>query len=185
MKRILDIIVAAVALVIFSPVLVVTAIAIAATSPGGALFCQTRIGKGCKPFTIYKFRSMRKDAPSVGPHFTSADDPRITKIGRIIRKTSIDELPQLLNVLAGQMSIVGPRPDTPKQESDYAPDDWKERHRVRPGITGLAQCKLRSAATPEQRTAMDLEYVRTSSLLLDLQIVVWTAQLVLGRRGAN
>ncbi len=185
MKRTFDFVVAAVALIILSPILIIAAIAIAATSPGGAIFSQTRIGKKCRPFTIYKFRSMSSDAPSVGPHFTADGDPRITKIGRIIRKTSIDELPQLVNVVLGQMSLVGPRPDTPKQEADYKPEDWEQRHEVRPGITGLAQCKLRSAATPEERTALDLEYVRTSSLLLDLKIIIWTLQLVIGRRGAN
>ena len=111
------------------------------TSPGGAIYRQTRIGKGCKPFELYKFRSMVVGADRHG-YQTQDGDARITPIGRIIRRTSIDELPQLLNVLKGDMSLVGPRPDTPMQKSNYTEADWQLRHSVRPGITGLAQISL-------------------------------------------
>jgi lipopolysaccharide/colanic/teichoic acid biosynthesis glycosyltransferase len=128
---------------------------------------------------------MVANADQVGSFRTQEGDHRITKVGRFLRKTSLDELPQLVNVLTGDMSLVGPRPDTPKQEADYTPDEWEARHRVRPGITGLAQATLRSAATPEERIAADLDYARNPSLARDMRILAMTAKQVIGRRGAN
>ena len=181
MKRLFDLLVSFGLLVVFGPLMLGLAAWVALTSPGGALFRQTRIGRGCQPFTIYKFRSMVKDADQKGSFRTNAGDTRITPVGRILRKTSLDELPQLLNVLKGEMSLVGPRPDTPGQEGDYAPEDWVRRHRVRPGITGLAQAKARQAATPEERLRLDLEYVERASVGLDVKILLMTVKQVLGK----
>lgn len=127
---------------------------------------------------MYKFRSMRVDADRIGGYSTATNDPRITGIGRFIRRTSLDELPQLLNVIKGDMSLVGPRPDVPKQRFLYSDEEWLMRHQVRPGVTGLAQATLRSTGTEDERKALDLEYVQRRSLRLDLWILVLTARQV-------
>jgi lipopolysaccharide/colanic/teichoic acid biosynthesis glycosyltransferase len=174
MKRLFDVLVSASLLVLLSPVLVGAALAIALESPGPVLFRQTRLGRGGREFSMYKFRSMVANAASIGPYHTSDGDPRITRVGRFLRRTSIDELPQLLNVLKGDMSLIGPRPDVPAQRALYSDSDWAQRCSVRPGITGLAQALLRSQATPEQRLALDLRYAREQSFWLDAKIVAWT-----------
>jgi lipopolysaccharide/colanic/teichoic acid biosynthesis glycosyltransferase len=120
-------------------------------------------------------------AATQGSHFTEDRDPRITRIGGFIRKTSLDELPQLINVLSGEMSLVGPRPNVPKQRVEYTGEEWSKRNAVRPGITGLAQATLRSAATPKERTSLDLEYVDKSGFVYDLWILVLTVRQVLFR----
>lgn len=176
LKRSLDFTIAALALLVLVPILLAVAIAVRVDSRGPILFRQTRIGRHCAEFRIYKFRSMVPDAARLGGHSTSMDDPRITRIGRFIRRTSLDELPQLLNVLNGDMSIVGPRPDVPAQRSNYTAEQWQERHAVRPGITGLAQATLRSDATPIQRLELDLRYVREQSFWLDVKVVLWTVR---------
>jgi lipopolysaccharide/colanic/teichoic acid biosynthesis glycosyltransferase len=132
---------------------------------------------------MWKFRSMVINAESLGGYSTADRDPRITPIGRFIRKTSLDELPQLLNVLFGEMSIVGPRPDVPAQRSLYTEEEWMVRHSVRPGITGLAQSTLRSEATTEQRKAMDLEYAKNVSFALDVRIILMTIRQVVFKGG--
>lgn len=184
-KRAFDIVVALFLLMVLSPVLIASALAVALTSPGPALYIQSRVGRNRQLFRVWKFRSMVANADQVGGYSTASGDPRITRIGRILRKTSIDELPQLWNVLRGDMSLVGPRPLTPMQESTFSPEAWAKRHQVRPGITGLAQAKLRSSATPEQRTALDLEYVDRHTLSLDLQILGMTVKQILFRRAGN
>lgn len=183
MKRLFDIIVAALLLLCSLPLFLPLAVAIRLDSPGSPFYRQIRVGRGGRPFGMLKFRSMVANADRIGGHSTAAGDARITKVGRFIRKTSLDELPQLLNVLSGDMSLVGPRPDVPAQEADYAPEDWVLRHRVRPGVTGLAQALKRSSATPAERTEMDLRYVREQSLWLDLKILWWTARQVLSKGG--
>jgi lipopolysaccharide/colanic/teichoic acid biosynthesis glycosyltransferase len=184
MKRVLDVLVAAAALSVLSPVLALVAMAIVLETGLPVLFRQVRIGLGGREFRMYKFRSMVRNAAAVGPYYTSAADPRITRVGAFIRRTSLDELPQLFNVLAGDMSLVGPRPDVPAQRSLYTSEEWTQRCSVRPGITGLAQATLRSAATPEQRLALDLRYAREHSLWLDLRILAWTVARLAGK-GAN
>ncbi|MCG2595229.1 sugar transferase [Ramlibacter sp. XY19] len=184
MKRLLDVLVSALALLLLSPVLLAVAVAIALESGRPVLFKQQRVGRGDREFGLYKFRSMVKNAAAIGPYHTASDDPRITRSGRFLRRTSLDELPQLLNVLKGEMSLVGPRPDVPAQRSLYTSQDWQARCSVRPGITGLAQARLRSEATPEQRLDLDLRYVREQSLALDLQILFWTLGRLTGK-GAN
>jgi lipopolysaccharide/colanic/teichoic acid biosynthesis glycosyltransferase len=174
MKRLFDVLMALVALVLLSPVLLAAALAVLLESGPPVLFRQKRVGMGGRPFEMLKFRSMVKDAASRGPHFTTEADPRITHVGRILRRTSVDELPQLWNVLRGDMSLVGPRPDLPLQARDYRPEDWALRCSVRPGLTGLAQATLRSQATPEQRLAADLAYARGASLMADLRILFMT-----------
>ncbi|HEY1226814.1 MAG TPA: sugar transferase [Ramlibacter sp.] len=184
MKRLLDVVLALVALVLLSPVLLAAAAAVAAETGRPVLFRQQRVGQGGRTFGMFKFRSMVKDAAAIGPFFTSGNDPRITRVGRVLRRTSIDELPQLFNVLRGDMSLVGPRPDLPVQAGDYRPEDWALRCTVRPGLTGLAQATLRSQATPEQRLAADLAYVRRPTLAADLRILLLTVRR-LGGAGAN
>jgi lipopolysaccharide/colanic/teichoic acid biosynthesis glycosyltransferase len=184
MKRTFDISLSLLALVLLSPVLATAALAITMESGLPVLFRQTRLGLGGREFSMYKFRSMVRDAAALGPYYTAADDPRITPVGRFLRRTSIDELPQLINVLAGDMSLVGPRPDVPAQRALYSDEEWAQRCSVRPGITGLAQALLRSDATEAERLAMDLRYTRERSLWLDLRILGWTLAR-LGGAGAN
>ena len=184
MKRMMDLMLSLSALVLLFPLMLVTAIAVAAESGRPVLFVQQRIGRGGREFGMFKFRSMVKNAAALGPYHTSSNDPRSTRVGRFIRRTSLDELPQLLNVLKGDMSLVGPRPDVPAQRANYSEAEWNERCSVRPGITGLAQAKLRSQATPAQRLALDLQYVRECSLALDLRILGWTLARV-GGQGSN
>jgi lipopolysaccharide/colanic/teichoic acid biosynthesis glycosyltransferase len=184
MKRLFDIAGAATALLLLSPLLLVTALAVALDSGWPVLFRQTRIGCHGQPFGMLKFRSMVKNAAAIGPYFTITADPRITRVGRFIRRTSLDELPQLINVLRGDMSLVGPRPDVPAQQTLYTPADWAARCSVRPGITGLAQALYRSDSTEAQRLAADLRYAREASLWLDLKICWWTLRRLAGH-GAN
>jgi lipopolysaccharide/colanic/teichoic acid biosynthesis glycosyltransferase len=176
LKRLIDILGALLALVLLLPVMLAVAIAVRVDSRGPALFKQVRVGRDCREFRIYKFRSMVPDAPRLGGHSTAVGDPRITRVGRFIRRTSLDELPQLINVLLGDMSIVGPRPDVPAQRPEYTEQQWRERHQVRPGVTGLAQATLRSEAAPSQRLELDLRYVREQSLWLDVKIVFGTVR---------
>lgn len=181
MKRLFDIVVSCILLLLFLPIMIGVAIAVWRDSPGPIIYTQTRVGRDRQPFGIYKFRSMVTDADKIGGYSSAKGDTRVTRVGRFIRKTSLDELPQLINVLKGDMSLVGPRPDVPAQETQYTPEDWIKRHSVRPGITGLAQATARSAATPEDRTRLDLEYVDTTSLYRDITILSQTVRQVLGR----
>ncbi len=184
MKRLLDIILSLIALAVLSPLLLVAAIAIALETGFPVLLRQTRIGLHGREFGMFKFRSMVKNAAQMGPYFTTDNDPRITRVGRFLRQTSIDELPQLVNVLKGDMSLVGPRPDVPAQRGLYSAADWEERCSVRPGITGLAQAMLRSQATEEQRLALDLHYVREADIWMDLSTMCRTIRRLSGK-GAN
>ena len=184
MKRVVDIVLSALALLLLSPVLLATAAAVAIDSGFPVFFRQVRVGRDGRTFGMFKFRSMVRNAAAIGPFNTAAGDPRITRVGRFIRRTSLDELPQLLNVLKGDMSLVGPRPDLPVQRSLYSDADWALRCSVRPGITGLAQALLRSEGTEDDRRALDLRYVREASLWLDLRIMAWTVGRLAGR-GSN
>lgn len=184
MKRVLDVLLSLLALLVLSPLLLAAAAAIALESGRPILFRQTRLGLGGRPFAMYKFRSMVANAAAIGPYHTASDDPRVTRVGRVLRCTSIDELPQLLNVLAGEMSLVGPRPDVPVQRALYADADWALRCSVRPGITGLSQVLLRSEGSEAQRLALDLRYAREHSLGLDLKILALTVGRLSGK-GSN
>ena len=176
----MDIVLSLAALLALTPLLLGAALAIALETGFPVVFRQTRLGLNGREFGMYKFRSMVKNAAQMGPYFTTDKDPRITRVGRFIRRTSIDELPQLINVLKGDMSLVGPRPDVPVQRSLYTEADWAERCSVRPGITGLAQALYRSEATYEQRLNADLRYAREASIWLDLQILVLTIRRLRG-----
>lgn len=184
MKRLLDVLLSLAALLLLSPLLLATALAIAAESGLPVLFRQTRLGLHGREFGMYKFRSMVKNAAAIGPYFTVGDDPRITRVGRFLRRTSIDELPQILNVLKGDMSLVGPRPDVPAQRVLYSDADWAQRCSVRPGITGLAQVLIRSEGTEAERLALDLRYTREASVWFDLRIMAWTLGRLSGK-GSN
>ena len=184
MKRAVDLLLSLLALALLSPLLLATALAVALQDGRPILFRQVRVGRGGAEFGMYKFRSMVRNAAAIGPYFTSADDPRVTRVGRFIRRTSLDELPQLFNVLKGDMSLVGPRPDVPAQRALYSEDEWALRCSVRPGITGLAQALLRSDATEAQRRALDLRYAREHSLWMDLCIIGRTLGRLRGQ-GSN
>ncbi|MGC1494323.1 MAG: WecB/TagA/CpsF family glycosyltransferase [Sulfitobacter sp.] len=194
-SRILDITVSASALVLLSPILALTALAIKVESKGPALFTQTRVGKNGRPFTIIKFRSMVTDAEAQresvleqsdreGICFKSKSDPRITRVGRFIRRASIDELPQILNVLRGQMSIVGPRPALPCEVDEY-PKHALGRLAVKPGITGVWQVSGRADVGFDQMIEMDLAYANTRTVLLDLILIALTFRAVFTGRGAH
>ena len=184
MKRLIDILLSLVALLVLWPVLLLTALAIVLDNGLPVFFRQTRLGLGGRQFSMLKFRSMRNNAAATGPYFTQANDPRITPAGRFSRRTSIDELPQIINVLLGDMSLVGPRPDVPAQRGLYTAADWAQRCSVKPGITGLAQAKIRSDGTEKQRLDLDLSYTRSVSVWLDLKIMWWTLARVTGK-GSN
>ncbi|MHB0912196.1 MAG: sugar transferase [Armatimonadota bacterium] len=176
------------------PIWAVIAIAIRLDSAGPTVFKQTRIGKGGKPFTLYKFRSMVKDAEKVradleclneatGPIFKIKKDPRVTRVGAFMRRTSLDEIPQILNVLKGDMSLVGPRPPLPCEVEKYT-DYQRGRLAVQPGITCLWQIQGRSSLTFEQWVELDLEYICNQSLWLDMKILLKTIPAVLRGSGA-
>lgn len=184
MKRLLDVVLALALLVLLAPVLLAAAAAIVLESGRPVFFRQVRVGLGGREFGMYKFRSMVPDAERRGPYHTLDEDPRITRVGSVLRRTSIDELPQLLNVVLGDMSLVGPRPDVPAQRALYEEADWQARCSVRPGITGLAQALIRSGGAPGERLSLDLQYVREHNLLLDLKIL-WLTLGRLGGKGAN
>ncbi|HSW20135.1 MAG TPA: sugar transferase [Ramlibacter sp.] len=181
MKRAFDIVVALGALALLSPLMLATAAAVLLDTGPPALFRQRRVGLGGREFGMYKFRSMVANAEAIGSFQTAANDARITRVGGFIRRSSLDELPQLFNVLKGDMSIVGPRPDVPAQRSLYSDREWAERCSVRPGITGLAQALLRSSGTEAERLALDLRYVRERSLWLDLRIMGMTFKRLSGQ----
>jgi exopolysaccharide biosynthesis polyprenyl glycosylphosphotransferase len=178
LKRGLDLVCVVPAIILLSPLLLILGLAIKFSSAGPVFFRQERVGRGNQPFTIFKFRSMRQDAEnSTGPVWARKEDVRRTRIGRFLRKTSLDELPQLFNVLKGEMSLVGPRPERPhfvKQFEDTIPR-YLDRHQVKAGITGWAQIHGLRGNTPiEERTKYDLWYVENWSLALDLKLLIQT-----------
>jgi lipopolysaccharide/colanic/teichoic acid biosynthesis glycosyltransferase len=203
LKRAFDVIGAVVLLVALSPLFLLIAALVKATSPGPVFFRQERIGHRLQPFTMLKFRTMHRDADPIlhrefvhrfiarggragdaASPFKLVDDPRITAVGRILRRSSLDELPQLWNVLRGEMSLVGPRPPIAYELDDYRP--WHRRRVIeaQPGITGLWQVVGRSRATFDEMVRLDLRYIRRRSLWMDARIMLATFRAVLGGRGA-
>ncbi len=190
-KRCLDLAASFVLLVLAAPIMLLTALAIRLESPGEVIYRQKRVGQNGVPFMVLKFRSMRNDAERDGvARWAVQNDPRITRVGRLIRKTRIDELPQLLNVFRGEMSLVGPRPERPdfvaqlKQQVRF----YDLRHSVKPGLTGWAQVRYNYAASVEdsqRKLQYDLFYVKNHSLLLDLRILLETVRVVLRGEGAH
>ncbi len=203
--RILDLVVASIILVVLSPLLLIIAIIVRLESPGPALFSQRRVGRGRQQFTLHKFRTMtagashdrhrefvqgllagdRPDAVAGSPRFKLVADDRITRVGRFLRRSSLDELPQMWNVIRGEMSIVGPRPPIDYEVDHYPAPHWFTRFEVKPGLTGLWQVSGRCDLTLEQMIALDIEYVRRRSLRLNLWILLRTLPAVLGSRGAS
>jgi len=194
-KRLVDLIVAVVGMIIALAPMLIIAIAIKLESPGPVFFVQTRVGKKGQKFQLYKFRSMYEDAEyrksslahlneASGPVFKIRNDPRVTRVGRALRKFSVDEAPQLINVILGDMGLVGPRPPLPCEVEEYSSHEWK-RLSVRPGMTCLWQINGRSDVPFAQWVELDLEYIRRQSLWLDLKILVLTIPAVLLGRGAR
>ena len=181
MKRLFDIILSLPAAVILLPVFVFTALAIKLASKGPVIFKQQRAGKNGKPFTFYKFRTMKADIDPFGPSPKSAADPRLTKVGKFLREHSLDELPQLFNVLKGDMSIVGPRPLYLSQMAEWN-ERQKKRLLVKPGLTGLAQISGRGELTREEKLELDVKYVETANLLTDIKIILATIAQVFQRK---
>ena len=180
-KRTLDILISMVSIVILLPVFAAIIIAIRVTSKGPVIFKQERAGKDGKPFTFYKFRTMKLDVDPFGPSPKSGEDPRLTRVGRFLREYSLDELPQLFNVLKGDMSIVGPRPLYVSQILEW--NQWqKKRLLVKPGLTGLAQISGRGELTREEKLELDIKYVEATGFLTDIKIALATITQVFGRK---
>jgi exopolysaccharide biosynthesis polyprenyl glycosylphosphotransferase len=207
LKRVMDILGSLVGLILFSPIMLATAIAIKMTSPGPIIFKQTRFGKKGGRFQFYKFRSMvwntddqihreyvtnliKGDLEKINqgekgtPLFKMVSDPRITRVGKIIRKTSIDELPQFFNVLKGEMSLVGPRPPLSYEVQKYEPWHLRRILEVKPGVTGFWQVSGRSTTSFDEMVRLDLRYVQNWSTWVDLKIIVKTVKTVFGLKGA-
>ena len=193
-KRTADIAISLSGLVILSPLFIVIAAAVAAEREGGVIFRQARAGWKNRPFTMYKFRTMVKNAAALrdemekyneldGPAFKMKNDPRITKVGRFLRRTSLDELPQLYNVLKGDMSLVGPRP-LPTYESEKCTAEQLQRLLVKPGITCYWQVCGRNDVSFDEWIEMDLRYIREQSLRTDVRILLQTVKAVISGRGA-
>ena len=186
LKRLFDVLGAIGGLVVLFPVLILISVLIKLDSPGPVFFLQQRLGRRGQPFPIIKFRTMVVNAERMGAglRVTTDEDPRITKVGKILRSTSLDELPQLINVLKGDMSLVGPRPPVtyhPYDGYDNYPELAKKRFQVRPGLTGLAQVTVRNSATWDERIKIDVDYVEGFCLWGDVKILVRTAQRVFSR----
>jgi len=203
LRRTADIVVAGGLVLLLAPLLLLVTVAIRLDSRGPALFRQRRVGHGQREFTLFKFRSMRLDADPRGHReyvtaliqgdspdggrenlYKLAVDDRITPVGRWIRRWSLDELPQLFNVIAGNMTLVGPRPAIPYEVAEY-PSWYLQRFSVKPGLTGLWQVSGRSERTYEEMVRLDIEYTQSRSLLLDLSILARTPWIVIGRKGAE
>jgi lipopolysaccharide/colanic/teichoic acid biosynthesis glycosyltransferase len=196
-KRVFDVVTALAGVLCLLPLLFVVSILIKLDSNGPVLFRQERVGRRFRSFRIYKFRTMVEDAPARGGSITCGEDPRITRIGRFLRRTKIDELPQLVNVLKGDMSIVGPRPEVPRYVDCFR-DDYEQILTVRPGITDLASLKFRDEATllgavpnPEdtylhsilpEKVSLEKEYIRRASMWFDLTLIAKTLAVLSGAK---
>ncbi|MHC4069712.1 MAG: sugar transferase [Planctomycetota bacterium] len=181
MKRLIDIVLSLITTVILSPFFLIIAIAIKFSGRGPVIFKQERVGKDGKPFTFYKFRTMKPDVEPFGPSPKSSNDNRLIKIGVLLREYSLDELPQLLNILKGDMSIVGPRPLYISQIAEWD-QRQKKRLLVKPGLTGLAQISGRGGLTREEKLELDVKYVETAGFWLDLKIVLATVAQIFSRK---
>src|SRR5699024_1762494 len=187
-KRFLDIVFSLLLLPFFVIILVPLAIAIKLDDKGSVFYLSNRLGKNMKEFKMFKFRSMKENAPDLrnsdGTTYNSKDDPRVTRVGKILRKTSIDEIPQIINVFLGHMSFVGPRPSPLGDKSIY-PKEFFDKYKVKPGITGYSQAKVRNNATMDERIYLDKFYVDNISLILDIKIIFKTILSVLGSKNIN
>jgi lipopolysaccharide/colanic/teichoic acid biosynthesis glycosyltransferase len=182
-RRALDIVVSAVALALSAPLLALAVLAIRLESRGPAIYRQRRAGLGGRPFDVYKLRTMVDGAENIGAGLAvDADDPRITRVGALLRRTSLDELPNFFNVLRGEMSLIGPRPTLPVQVEQYTARQ-RGRLAVKPGLTGWAQVNGRASLPWSERIELDLYYIEHRSLALDLRIIARTVAMVLGGEG--
>lgn len=202
LKRLLDLMGSAIGIILYLPIFITISICIKLTSKGPILFSQTRLGENAKPFRFYKFRTMYVDKDRIhdqefvknlidgkygkigeNPTYKLKHDPRVTPFGRLLRVTSLDELPQLINVLKGDLSLVGPRPSLPYEYDNY--QEWhKERLSIKPGITGLWQVTGRSSTTFDEMVQLDIEYARKQSLILDIKLLIKTMYVVISGKGA-
>lgn len=186
-QRVMDIFLALIGLIIGIPLMIIFGIAIVVETPGGIFYTQERLGKRGKVFKIYKLRSMVCDAEKNGAQWAAKNDSRVTKVGSFIRKTRIDEIPQLFNVLKGDMSIIGPRPERPiftKKFNEEIPG-FTDRLQVKPGITGWAQVNGGYEITPKEKWELDMYYIKNRSIKLDLFIILKTIKVVLTGNGAR
>lgn len=195
LKRIIDIFGSLMGITLLSPIILITAIAIKLESKGPLIFAQERIGYFGKPFKMYKFRSMIENAEDLldklkdknemsGPMFKIKDDPRITKVGKFIRKTSIDELPQLVNVLKGEMSLVGPRPNLPKEVAQYT-DFQRQKLLTKPGLTCYWQVMGRNSIDFEDWMKLDVKYIEERSIWIDIKLIFKTFSVLFGDENAR
>ena len=186
-KRLFDVVVSALALLILGIPMLLLMPVIRADSPGPAIFRQERLGKDGKPFVIYKYRTMQMDAERDGPQWARAHDVRCTKLGRLLRRGHIDELPQLVNVLRGEMSLVGPRPERAcfYQEFERYIRGFSQRLQVTPGITGWAQINGGYELLPEEKILFDMEYIRHRSVMFDIRCLLGTVRVVFRHDGAR
>ena len=194
-KRIIDLIFSILGIILLSPIMLITAIAIKIESKGPVIFSQIRVGKDGKHFKMYKFRSMVQNAEELkekllsqnemsGPMFKMKEDPRITKVGKFIRKTSIDELPQLFNVIKGDMSLVGPRPNLPKEVAQFS-EYHKLKLKAKPGLTCYWQVMGRNSIGFEEWMELDIKYIRERSIWLDLKLIFRTFFVLFGDKNAR
>jgi lipopolysaccharide/colanic/teichoic acid biosynthesis glycosyltransferase len=181
-KRFTDISISILLLIISLPIIFIAVIAIKLDSKGPVFFVQDRTGLNGNPFKMIKFRGMINNAMEIGPELTQRDDPRITKVGKILRRTSIDEIPQMINVIRGEMSLVGPRPEITSITSKYS-NEQKEVFLFKPGITGYSQINGRQLLSPDKRVKMEVEYYRKANFRSDLLIALSTFKVILSNEG--
>jgi len=181
-KRFTDIVFSLLLLIITSPLLLIAMIAIKLDSKGSVFFIHERMGYMGKPFKMFKFRGMIDNALDFGPELTQKDDPRITKVGKLLRRTSLDEIPQVINVLKGEMSIIGPRPEVISIASKYT-DEQKKVFEFLPGITGISQINGRQLLNPEDRVIMEIQYYQNATFFKDLSIILKTFKVILSNKG--
>jgi len=186
-KRAFDIFASALGLLICLIPMGIVAMAIRLESPGPAIFKQERLGEGGKPYTMYKFRSMRQDAEKNGPQWATVNDDRCTKVGKFIRRTHIDEIPQLWNAFVGDMSMVGPRPERAYFYDEFEKDipDFRQRLKIKPGLTGLSQVNGCYDMTPAERLAYDKTYMEKRGLWADTKILFQTVAVIFSGKGAR
>ncbi|MGM0902927.1 MAG: sugar transferase [Bacillota bacterium] len=186
-KRVMDLVLSLVGIIIAIPIIVVFAILIVIETPGSPFYIQERVGKNGSRFLIIKLRSMKKDAEKDGAKWAEVNDTRVTKVGAIIRKTRIDELPQLLSVLKGDMSIVGPRPERPMFAEQFNKEiqGFENRLLVKPGLTGLAQVCGGYDISPQEKLKYDLDYIQNLSFVLEVKILLKTIKVILTGEGAR
>jgi len=181
-KRFTDILISFISLILTFPIFILAALAIKLETKGPMFFIQKRAGLNGKAFNMIKFRGMIDNALNYGPELTQKNDPRVTKVGRFLRRTSIDELPQFINVLKGEMSIIGPRPEILSITSKYS-DAHKEVFKYMPGITGYSQINGRQMLTPDQRTKMEIDYYNNETFWGDFKILFKTFFVVISNEG--